>query len=79
MAARDGTRKAWSLLGSAGSHPLWTHFSGRDGGVETDPEQKRIGTGLTGLIEGTELLMKYETIKDVSEKLQIKPATIYGW
>lgn len=44
--------------------------------METDPEQKRIGTGLTGLIEGTELLMKYETIKDVFKAVGVTPNAI---
>ena len=78
-ALRDGTWKAWPLLFSAGSHPLGIHFGGRDGGMETDLEQKRMGTGLAGVIEDTELLMKYVTIKEVSEQLRIKPAMIYGW
>ena len=78
-APRDGTWKAWPLLCSAGSHPLGTHLGGRDDGMEPDPEQKRMGTGLAGVIGDTELLMKYETVKDVSEQLRIKPATIYGW
>lgn len=36
-----------------------------------------MGTGLAGVIEDMELLMKYETIKVVFEQLPIKSATIY--
>jgi len=38
-----------------------------------------MGTGLAGVIEDAELLMKYVTIKDVSEQLRRKPAMFYGW
>ena len=47
--------------------------------MESDSGQKRIAAGLAGAIEDMELVMKYLTIKDVSEQLRIKPATIYGW
>ena len=47
--------------------------------MEIDLEQKRMRTGLAGVIEDTELLMKSVTIKDVSKQLRIKPAMFYGW
>jgi hypothetical protein len=65
----DGTRKAWPLLCSASSHPLRTQFGGRDDVIEIDSTR-------AGAIRDTKLIMKYLTIKDISEQMRIKPATI---